>query len=87
MNVLFALIVAVTACKAPPRGPAPGDVDQQTGLIRTETGWTRGWWQDQFEAAKAQGCHLEDSCGIFPPYYIPAQYCGDPITVCPGGRR
>lgn len=31
-------------------------------------------------------CHMEDSCGIYPPLYAGAEYCGPPQIVCPGEK-
>lgn len=62
--------------------PLDGDIDQCTGLVLHEGRWRRSWWSDQFDAAKVKGCRLEDSCGIFPPSFEGAQYCGEPREVC-----
>lgn len=61
-----------------------GTIDQETSLVLTKDGWVKAWWFPIFTAAKAKGCDIQDSCGVFPPYYMGAQYCGEPIEVCPG---
>lgn len=65
-----------------PKAPYDGEINQETGLYWQAGHWERAWWQDQFEVAKKKGCYLADSCGVFPPYYIPAQYCGEPKEKC-----
>lgn len=71
-------------CHAPSGDLFNGQIDQETGLVCVGKEWKRFWWAEQFEYAKKRGCRLEDSCGIFPPYYINAEYCGEPQTICPG---
>lgn len=61
-----------------------GEINQDTGLVFISGHWERAWWSDQFETARKKGCHLEDSCGIFPPDHVGVQYCGDPQMICPG---
>jgi hypothetical protein len=80
---LFFFLLFSSACA---HGPVyqEGSISQKTGLALQDGHWNRMWWADQFESAKSKGCHLEDSCGVFPPYYLGAEYCGEPETVCPG---
>lgn len=86
LKKVYALLVFLVAACA--HVPAPkhyeGQIDQDTGLVFADGYWRRAWWSDKFDAAKIEGCHLEDSCGMFPPYYLGAQFCGDPEKVCDG---
>lgn len=45
-------------------------------------------WPVVYEAIKSpkKGCHLEDSCGVYPPFRATAEYCGEPEVVCEGER-
>ena len=84
MRYLFVATLLFAGCQSNPyQHPYAGQINQVTGLVWQE-GWVRAWWNDSFDAAKAKGCHLEDSCGVFPPYHTGVEYCGEPITICPG---
>lgn len=47
----------------------------QPSPYRNRYGWQAGKTED--------GCVLEDSCGLYPPYRSTAAYCGEPHLVCP----
>ena len=90
LKIIFVAALAASsvllAC-APLRGRCiEYKIDQATGLACDGGEWEEMWWQRQWEAARQGGCHMEDSCGEFPPFYVGAEYCGPPETICPGER-
>ncbi len=42
----------------------------------------RGWQPGR----TADGCYARDNCGLWPPYYSNAEYCGEPKIECPVKR-
>ena len=48
------------------------------------TGLGIAHWLGGARAPQIVFCHMEDACGVYPPYSTQAEYCGRPIVVCPG---